>query len=578
LGIVMSPFASGDEPPSGRNTAELLRHADFIKTSDHPAFLKLLSELSEKHTESPRESSYLRYLKAWELAYEGDYTAAVPELNAVIDSSGDVTLRHRAGVTAINSLAAASRYDEAYSRLSELLGSLPEDPDNEARLLGLGVAALLYNQAGQYDLAATYADKWIAADPNGPGACKGSYIKLEALQKASKALDEAKFQDGVATCSRFHESVYANLIRTFEANFDLERGNTSAAIKLLNDNYDEAQRTSYRRLTSEVDSILARAYWKQSDTENAKRYAQSAVDKAVKNEITKPLADAYSVLFEVAKQQKDFENAVAYHEKYATADKGYLNDTSARALAYQMVNQQVLAKKREVDALSEKNQMLQLQQKVDAKTLEAGRLYLALLATLLAFLAFWGYKTKRSQVRFRTLARRDGLTGIFNRQHFIDAAETVLKYGGKSAREACLVLIDLDHFKQVNDVHGHATGDVVLKRAVAACQSHLRSIDIFGRLGGEEFGVLLPDCALETAQRRAEDLRAAVAGVSDAQAGIDFPVSASFGVAAATPSGFDLRQMLIDADTALYDAKRSGRNRVAVHRGAATTTAAAANA
>src|SRR3546814_19020108 len=86
------------------------------------------------------------------------------------------------------------------------------------------------------------------------------------------------------------------------------------------------------------------------------------------------------------------------------------------------------------------------------------------------------------------LARRDGLTGIFNRQHFVSSAELQLQYCRKSARQACLVLIDLDHFKVVNDTHGHAVGDRVLKRAVAACQAHLSSTDLFGRLGGAEIG------------------------------------------------------------------------------------------
>ncbi len=76
---------------------------------------------------------------------------------------------------------------------------------------------------------------------------------------------------------------------------------------------------------------------------------------------------------------------------------------------------------------------------------------------------------------------------------------------------ACLT--DLDNFKTFNDTYGHAAGDLVLKRAVAICQAHLRSIDIFGRLGGEEFGILLTDCTLENAMRRAEELRAAIAGL-----------------------------------------------------------------
>jgi diguanylate cyclase (GGDEF)-like protein len=332
----------------------------------------------------------------------------------------------------------------------------------------------------------------------------------------------------------------------------------------LSKNYDAVQGTRYPRLISEFDSILARAYLIAGNSALSKQFAQSAIDKGVKKEITKPLVDAYQVLYQVAQKEGDFQSALAFHEKYATSDKGYLNDVSARTLAYQMVTQQVLANKLQIDALNKQNQVLQLQQALDKKAAETGRLYVILLLTVLGFIALWAYRTKRSQLRFRRLARRDGLTEIFNRQHFVDAAGQTLEYCRKSARDACVVLIDLDHFKLVNDAHGHAVGDLVLKRAVAACQTHLRSIDIFGRLGGEEFGILLPDCALEAARQRAEKLRLAIAGLNDANAGIAFDVTASFGIAATNSSGYDLRQLLAHSDVALYQAKREGRNRVAL--------------
>jgi diguanylate cyclase (GGDEF)-like protein len=107
---------------------------------------------------------------------------------------------------------------------------------------------------------------------------------------------------------------------------------------------------------------------------------------------------------------------------------------------------------------------------------------------------------------------------------------------------------------------------MVLKRAVAACQAQLRSTDIFGRLGGEEFGILMPDCVPERAADQAELMRKAIAGLSElAEDGIDFPVHASFGVSAARWSGYKLPQLLAHADSALYQAKREGRNRVVVH-------------
>jgi len=279
------------------------------------------------------------------------------------------------------------------------------------------------------------------------------------------------------------------------------------------------------------------------------------------------------VLYEVAKAEGDVKSALAFHEKYALADKGYLNDTTARSLAYQMVNQQVRDEKRQIDVLNEKNQVLRLQGEVASRAAESNRLYVILLILGLASIGFWAYRTKLAQVRFQKLSRRDGLTGIINRQHFMDEAKVLLRAGAKSGRDICLILIDLDDFKVVNDTHGHIAGDGVLRETVATCQQYMRPGDLFGRLGGEEFGVMLPECSLDVACQRAEELRVALAATL--AAGLDHPVSASFGVASSLQSGYDLRQLLIHADSALYRAKRAGRNRVesAVARTAAAQVA-----
>jgi diguanylate cyclase (GGDEF)-like protein len=545
-----------------------LAAADELKTSNHAEFLRQLERLdAARDAMSPGERTYLRYLHAYQLSYGGDYLAAIDPLKAIYAEAGDVVLRFRAGVTLTNMLALSARYDEAYAHLNEVLELQRRIADPKTSVLGYGIAGILYNQAGQYDLAEKYADNWIAADPDGAGRCKGVYIKVEALYRSGRLDGNPGVLDkGLDACKRINDPVFANLIRTFAANHAIDGNDPGAAAKLMLDHYDEVQATQYTRLTSEVDSIIARAYLMQGRHADAGRYARSAVSKSVKAEITKPLIDAYEVLYRVAKQEGDLANALAFHEKFATADKGYLNDTTARTLAYQMVNQQVLDKKRQIDALNERNQLLELQGEVASKAAETDRLYVTLLVCGLAFIGLWAYRTKRSQMRFQDLARRDGLTGILNRQHFMEHAKAQLQQCVRAGREVALILIDLDNFKLINDSHGHAAGDSVLRQTVAVCQELMRTADTFGRLGGEEFGVLLPDCTTEVARTRAEALRAAIAAMQ--VAGLETRVSASFGVTSSHDSGPELRQMLLHADSALYRAKHEGRNRVEAFSGA----------
>ena len=562
--VVGTAFAA---VPTSDDPAPLLKLADSVKTSNHAEFLELLKRLDDESGKlSSEQQLYLRYLKAWQIAYRGDNETALALVSALIDETKDATLRFRAGVFLVNNQVNGSHYEEAFKRLSQLLAELPHVSDKDARAQGLGVASFLYVEAGQYDLASSYADQLLKENPTNAGyICKSRYLKLAALFRSGKLQTADKqFQDGIDACVKAGDAVFANGIRYNLAALDIQQGHTATAIKLLESNYAEVRHTGYPFLISQFEASMAQAYWKEGDLALSQQFALDAVHSSVKDEYTEPLTTAYQLLYLIAQKQGDMGAALAYHERYMGADKGYLSDVSAKALAYQIVSQRVLAKKLQIDTLNKRNQILQLQQTLAEKEAITSRLYIVLLLIVLASIALWTYRIKRSQLRFMKLARRDGLTGIFNRQHFVSEAELQLQYCRKSSRNACLVLIDLDHFKAVNDNHGHAVGDRVLKRAVETCQTHLRSTDIFGRLGGEEFGILLPECTLEQALGRAEQIRQAIATAAIGEEVPGVPVSASFGIASVTHSGYELRQLLIHADEALYQAKREGRNRVSV--------------
>src|SRR5262249_5609226 len=133
-------------------------------------------------------------------------------------------------------------------------------------------------------------------------------------------------------------------------------------------------------------------------------------------------------------------------------------------------------------------------------------------------------------------------------------------------RPLALALIDLDHFKQINDTHGHGVGDAVIRSAVRACLASLRAIDRMGRIGGEEFAVLLPETNREGAAIVAERLRAAVAALAvEIEGATPIATTASVGVAAlGEGDATRIDALIARADRALYAAKRGGRNRVVI--------------
>jgi diguanylate cyclase (GGDEF)-like protein len=175
---------------------------------------------------------------------------------------------------------------------------------------------------------------------------------------------------------------------------------------------------------------------------------------------------------------------------------------------------------------------------------------------------------KELELRLAQEAHTDALTGCANRRYFHKAADAELarvrRYGG----ELAAFMIDLDHFKSVNDGYGHHVGDLVLQKLVQVCRDTLREEDVIGRLGGEEFGVLLPQTGRKTALEVAERLCRAVAAAEvplDEQAPVRFTISVGVTTLAPEDPGMDM--VLDRADKALYEAKTAGRNRVAIAAG-----------
>jgi diguanylate cyclase (GGDEF)-like protein/PAS domain S-box-containing protein len=170
---------------------------------------------------------------------------------------------------------------------------------------------------------------------------------------------------------------------------------------------------------------------------------------------------------------------------------------------------------------------------------------------------------KELQWRLEREARTDPLTGCANRRHFLELAEHELARARRYAEEVSVLMLDLDHFKMINDQHGHPAGDLVLQKFVQVCQATLRAEDTVGRLGGEEFAILLPesgrDKALEVAERLCQSV--AAAGIAtNGKPALHF--TTSIGVTSLEREDSNFGAVLSRADKALYEAKRAGRNRV----------------
>jgi len=164
------------------------------------------------------------------------------------------------------------------------------------------------------------------------------------------------------------------------------------------------------------------------------------------------------------------------------------------------------------------------------------------------------------------LAETDPLTGIANRRTFHGVLGKELARAARSGEQVTLAMIDIDHFKRLNDEHGHQIGDDVLKGVANALASACRSFDTPTRYGGEEFAVILPSCTSKESLIAAERLRSAIAG-----AGLEVPVTVSAGVATFPTHAADPNALIKAADEALYESKHAGRDRVTRSRRRSST-------
>ena len=170
-------------------------------------------------------------------------------------------------------------------------------------------------------------------------------------------------------------------------------------------------------------------------------------------------------------------------------------------------------------------------------------------------------------VKLEILASTDSLSGVKNRRSFYESSTPMIKYTRRENKSLAVFMIDIDKFKMVNDIYGHAVGDEIIKSVALKIEDTLRTSDIFGRLGGEEFATILPNTTERGALKAAENIRKEIENleyITNKKEKVK--VTISIGIALLEANDIDLDTILRRADLALYDAKRNGRNRVVLQK------------
>ncbi|MGN7724909.1 tetratricopeptide repeat-containing diguanylate cyclase [Luteimonas sp. 22616] len=546
----------------------MLREADAVRTSDPDRFKRILDDLDRTAMgASIEQREKLEFMHAYQSIRMGDLHDAISKFKALHASATNNEVRYRSGAMLANAYAVTREFREGLIAAQETIRGSASIKDRSARHHGLVASGILYNQVGEYGLGRRYAQQVLADKPDDRNRCIAGNLLVESSLHLDKKSSDEDAVNALRQCEAIHDATLAGFSRIYLARVWHGEGRTQEAVKLLEGHFAEVKGTGYSRLIGEVHSLLAEMRLSLGDVQAAKRDAEAAVALNVGMVNSLPLVVAYKTLFEIAERTGDTAAALELYKQYAAAERGYRDDVAERELAYQMVQQEAMQQAQKIELLNKQNEVLVLHQGISEQKAQTSRLLILLLVVLAGSIGYWAFKIKRVQMSLRRMAETDALTSICNRHHFNQQSEQTLGQAARAGEDVALVMFDLDHFKSINDRFGHDTGDWVLKKVSEHCRTFCRRVDHLGRIGGEEFAILLSGCDLRGAKRVAEDCRVRIASIDTQPSGHKFLITASFGVTASSLSGYDLAKLLSHADKALYRSKREGRNRVSTFDG-----------
>ncbi len=427
----------------------------------------------------------------------------------------------------------------------------------------LNAIAILYNRMGDNQQAVHIYTRALKAQRES-GLRREVAVTLYNLGRAHENLKEWEFARRAFTESRDinreigypRGEAYAQRGLAAVAN---AVGDPRRALDILKQAEALSRQTSDARLGAHIQLVRGVSLHRLGRLEDSEGALKEALDVFRQADALGDLSSAYAELSLVQSQTGNWREAYASQTQYKVISDRLLNNQLDQRFATLKVEFDTAAKEQE-------NALLTRENEANAKALTQGRrarqlqgVAIGLTVLVAGLLATLAVHQRRSTLRMRKLALTDELTGVPNRRDVLNRLEELLN--GADERPCCVLIVDIDHFKSINDHHGHPIGDEVLKFVAREIRTSVREPAFFGRLGGEEFLIVLPNTSLDGAMPAAERFREQIMAVDTTRwLPVRRRITASIGVTVSRPGVCKSSDMLMRADGALYAAKRGGRN------------------
>ena len=429
-------------------------------------------------------------------------------------------------------------FDEAIDFLKRALQYVREsgDPAREAEVLT--TLGTVFSAIGDHAQAMDYFRRaLLLQEGQEVGRSKGVTLNNLAYAQIMLGDTDEAVRNALAGIQIFHElgliSPEASVLDTL-GNAYFARGEFDRAEEILQRCLSIAREISSERLEMESMLNLGRVYFQRGLLDQAGTFFEQALNIAEERQLNIYKYKYHEMLAKIYEQQGALTEALQHYKGFHSA----MDLAQAEAAKYRMDNLKILY---QVEKTRKEAEVLWLYNRALEREID---------------------ERLRERVELQKLATTDPLTSLYNRKHFFTLGEYEFEMARQNETPLSLIMLDIDHFKLLNDQFGHSTGDLVLVEVARLLFGNARKGDICCRYGGEEFILLLPNADLERGQEVAERVRQVVAATSFQIASENVRITASLGVAQADRTDVDLMAVLARADEALYHAKSKGRNQI----------------
>ncbi|GAA4356209.1 GGDEF domain-containing protein [Kangiella marina] len=461
-----------------------------------------------------------------------------------------------------------NEYQKAFNYLFEGLSVTPKIQDRSLQFTSYYAAANIFVELGDYDAALEYvlkASDIAVAMNNNENQCYVKALVANIYLRQDRSINhDERLKESIEYCKGLNilvvdANLYKNLAQNYFNHGQLEKSELAyrAALKISADN-------GYQPDILKIKLGLARVYIETGEFQKAKVYIDEVLHKTEVQESGVSRKDATELMAKYYEKNNNYSEAYKALLELAIIQDKMLKEQADKNLAFQKVKYAHLDQDAQIKILDQKNKLLALTSQVEVQSKRNFQLLLVIVLTVLTGISLWLWRVKKQKERYQRLSQVDALTNTLNRRSALKLANDVHHNSLINDSRYCVIIFDLDYFKTVNDRFGHAMGDWVLKQVSDCVKERIRPVDVFGRLGGEEFIVILPQCMSEDAIKFIERCAKAFKEIEHAKLPSDFRITASFGVAEKS-NGESLEELIIEADNAMYQAKRNGRNQVQVY-------------